>query len=133
MKQNDRMLYIREGNKSFNEGEIELAKKYFLKADYQSGLLRVADYYYYDKKLPLNALPLYLKCGSKDRIDEIYQRMAFALGKMLEKDKIQDSPKDVKPSADGVQKEITQSLDQGTVQDKPAQTASQDVKAPDSQ
>ncbi len=83
MTQKERMSLIREGNKLFNDRDIQLAQKYFLKADYQSGLLRVADYYFYDKQLPLNALPLYMKCGAKSKIEEIHQRMAFALEKIL--------------------------------------------------
>ncbi len=83
MTQKERAGLIREGNKLFNEGDKQLAQKYFLKADYQSGLLRVADYYFYDKQLPLNALPLYMKCGAKSKIEEIHQRMAFALEKIL--------------------------------------------------
>ncbi|MDH4127958.1 MAG: hypothetical protein OEV44_04340 [Spirochaetota bacterium] len=79
-----RLQLIREGNKFFNEKNVETAKQYFMKANYKDGMLRVADYFFYEKKLPLNALPLYMKCGSKERVDEIYKRMAFALGKLLQ-------------------------------------------------
>ncbi len=86
MTNQDRMFLIRKGNELFNDGKIETAKKYFIKANYQDGMLRVANYYFYEKKLPLNALPLYMKCGAKEKVSEIYQRMAFALGTMLSKD-----------------------------------------------
>ncbi len=87
MTSKDKMFFIRKGNELFNNGEVETAKKYFMRADYQDGILRVADHYFYEKRLPLNALPLYMKCGSKAKVDEIFQRMAFALGKMIGKDK----------------------------------------------
>lgn len=89
------MELIREGNRLFNEGKVEEAKNCFLKANYTGGLLRIADYLFYDMKRPLNALPLYMKCGSKDKIDEIYQRMAFALGKILEKDQAGNKKNDI--------------------------------------
>ena len=87
MTEKYRLNLIREGNQIFNDGDIALAQKYFMKANYKDGMLRVADHFYYDKKLPLNALPLYIKCGSKERVSEIYKRMAFALGKMIQQDK----------------------------------------------
>lgn len=89
------MELIREGNRLFNEGKIEEAKNCFLKANYTGGLLRVADYLFYDMKRPLNALPLYMKCNSKEKVDEIYQRMAFALGKLIKDDKNSNNKPDI--------------------------------------
>jgi hypothetical protein len=83
----DKMFFIRKGNELFNNGEVEVAKKYFMKANYHDGMLRVADHYFYKKRLPLNALPLYMKCGAKTKVDEIFERMAFALGRMIGDDK----------------------------------------------
>ncbi len=132
MTQKERTGLIREGNKLFNEGDKQSAQKCFLKADYQSGLLRVADYYFYDKQLPLNALPLYMKCGAKSKIEEIHQRMAFALGKILGEDKegeTQDENSIELSETDGkmtfestdkrVEKSITQSLEDRKVSDQP--------------
>ncbi|GMT49905.1 MAG: hypothetical protein IEMM0008_1444 [bacterium] len=132
MTQKERTGLIREGNKLFNEGDKQSAQKYFLKADYQSGLLRVADYYFYDKQLPLNALPLYMKCGAKSKIEEIHQRMAFALEKLLGNDKddeTQDENDIELTETDGkmtfqstenqVEKSITQALEETKASDHP--------------
>ncbi len=106
MKQSDRTNLIREGNKQFNEGNYVVAQKYFMQANYQDGLLRIADHYYYDERKPLNALPLYIKCGSKQRIDEIYKRMAFALGKLISQDK--ESPKDTPEKSQNPEQELNE-------------------------
>lgn len=76
----------RIGNELFNKGEVEKASKFFQAAQYRDGLTRVADYYFYDKKLPLVALGYYKMVKRQDKVDEIYERMMFALGKLLGKD-----------------------------------------------
>jgi hypothetical protein len=86
MKEKERIALIRQGNEYFNQGNIELAQKYFLKTNYHDGLQRIADYYFYEKKLPLNALPFYMKCSAKEKVAEIYQRIAFAMGKLIKQD-----------------------------------------------
>ena len=83
MEQKQRVELIRKGNELFNKGDIETAAKVFIKTAYKDGLTRVADYYFFDRKLPLNALPYYKMVNRKDKVDEIHARMLFALGKML--------------------------------------------------
>jgi hypothetical protein len=86
MNDKDRIQLIRAGNDLFNRGEIEKAAVIFEKTGYRDGLTRVADYYFFDKRLPLVALPYYRMVNRQDKVREIYERMFFALGKLLGKE-----------------------------------------------
>jgi hypothetical protein len=79
----EKILLVRRGNEFFNKGNINEAIKLFVKAGYRDGIMRVADYYYYDNKQPLVALKFYRMINRQDRIDEIYARMMFAFGRLL--------------------------------------------------
>jgi len=83
MKDEEKVALARKGNELFNNGNITEAIKFFVKAGYRDGITRVADYYYFDKKQPLIALKFYKMVNRKDRVDEIFARMMFALNKML--------------------------------------------------
>lgn len=83
MDQNERVLLIRKGNELYNQKKYDEAIKLFLKADYKDGIMRVADYYYYDMKQPLAALKFYRLINRKDRIDEINARIMYAFNRML--------------------------------------------------
>lgn len=83
MKDKEKVKLVRAGNEHFNNGNIAEAIKFFVKAGYRDGIMRVADYYYYDKKQPLIAFKFYKMINRKDRVDEIFARMMFALGKLL--------------------------------------------------
>ena len=83
MKDEEKVALARKGNEFFNNGNITEAIKFFVKAGYRDGIMRVADYYYFDKKQPLIALKFYKMINRKDRVDEIFARMMFALNKML--------------------------------------------------
>jgi len=83
MKDDEKAALARKGNEFFNNGNIAEAIKYFVKSGYRDGIMRVADYYYFDKKQPLVALKFYKMINRKDRIDEIFARMIFALNKLL--------------------------------------------------
>lgn len=87
MKDEEKVALARKGNEYFNSGNISEAIKYFVKANYRDGIMRVADYYYYDKKQPLIAFKFYKMINRKDRVDEIFARMMFALGKLLKSGK----------------------------------------------
>jgi hypothetical protein len=78
---------IREGNAAFNEGDYVKAKNLFLKTEYKDGLIRLGDYYMYEKRLPILAYGYYKKAGYQQKIDEIFQRMLMALSEWLGKDK----------------------------------------------
>lgn len=87
MDKKERISLIRKGNEYFNNGDIKNALEIFVKTKYKDGLTRVADYYFYDKKLPLMAVKIYKMAGKIDKVDEIYDRMIMALGQLLGKEK----------------------------------------------
>ena len=86
MDNDEKISLIRKGNELFNKGDIAGAAAIFVKTGYRDGLTRVADYYFFDKKLPLIALKFYRMVNRKDKVDEIFARMMFALGKLLKSD-----------------------------------------------
>jgi len=89
----DRSALIRKGNELFNtlknEWNYDTLKEVsecFVAADYQDGLLRLADWLYYDKRLPLLAMSYYKKVPTKlsqSRLNEITQRMILAIRHLL--------------------------------------------------
>lgn len=82
----ERAALIRKGNEHFNRGEIDSAEKIFRATGYRDGLTRIGDYFYYEKKLPLVALTYYRLVNHRQRIEEIFERMIFALGKLIRGD-----------------------------------------------
>lgn len=92
MDQKMRVECIRRGNEFFNNGDIDNAEKLFVKAEYRDGLTRIADYYFFDKKQPLVALRFYQMVKRDDKVKEIFERMAFAFGKLLGKKESADDP-----------------------------------------
>ncbi len=83
MDSQERAGLIRKGNDLFNQGKINEAMKLFIQTKYGDGIMRIADFYYYDKKQPLIALKFYRMINRRDRIEEIYSRMMFAFKKMI--------------------------------------------------
>lgn len=103
MNNEERVRLIRKGNELFNKGDITGAAAIFVKTGYRDGITRVADYYFFDKKLPLIALKFYKMVNHKERVDEIFARMVFALGKLLKS----DSPEGEEPvKGEGDQEEV---------------------------
>ena len=83
MDEKERIALIRKGNELFNKGEIESSVKIFLQTDYKDGIARVGDFYYYEKKQPLIAVKFYKKASMHDKVNEIYERMLYALGQWM--------------------------------------------------
>ncbi|MCR9142456.1 MAG: hypothetical protein NXI24_09410 [bacterium] len=81
---------IREGNRAFNEGDYPRARELFTQAEYKDGLIRIGDYYMYERRLPLLAYGYYKKAGDQKKIDDLHRRMIGALGTWLGKDKIRE-------------------------------------------
>ncbi len=79
----ERLVLIRKGNELFNKGDIEKAAKIFVTTSYKDGLIRVGDYYYFDKKNPLKALHFYIEAKYEKRIRELTERIASILKKWL--------------------------------------------------
>lgn len=88
MGSKDKYELIREGNAAFNDGDMRLARECFFAANYKDGLIRMGDYYMYDRKLPMLAFSYYKKAGHEQKIQEIYARMVMALGAWIGHDKI---------------------------------------------
>ncbi|MCG6139189.1 hypothetical protein [Leptospira mtsangambouensis] len=87
MDSKERAALIREANTAFNAGDIRKARELFLKTDYKDGLIRLGDHFMYDRKLPMLAFGYYKKAGRQDKVDEIFQRMVYALSVWLGRDK----------------------------------------------
>jgi hypothetical protein len=90
MDKKERIELIRKGNMLFNNGEIEKASIIFRKTGYRDGLTRIGDYYFYEKKQPLIALKYYKMVNKTEKVNEIFERMVFALGKWIGEDKVKD-------------------------------------------
>ncbi len=105
MDKEERVSLIRKGNELFNKGDITGAASIFVKTGYRDGITRVADYYFFDRKLPLIALKFYKMVNRKDKVDEIFDRMIFALGKLLKSDPV-DSGDSVVDNTDSEEVEV---------------------------
>ncbi|MDY6967487.1 MAG: hypothetical protein SVR08_02355 [Spirochaetota bacterium] len=90
MDKKERIALIRKGNEFFNNGNIQKAIEIFVKTNYKDGLTRIADFYYYDKKMPLIAFKFYKMANIRDKVDEIFERMILALGEWIGEDKLKD-------------------------------------------
>jgi hypothetical protein len=86
MNSKEKIALIRKGNELFNNGEIDNAIKIFAATGYKDGLARVGDYYY-EKKQPLIAVKFYKKAGMHSKVNEIFERMMYALGQLIGEDK----------------------------------------------
>lgn len=112
MDAKERVELIRRGNELFNNGEINKAAALFVKTGYRDGLTRIADYLFYDKRQPLYALKYYRMVNRQDKVQEIFERMAFALGKLLGKEaapkqqKVELPPLKVSPKLKIIAEEI---------------------------
>lgn len=88
MDAKQRAELIRLGNQAFNAENYPEAKKYFIQADYKDGLIRLGDYYMYERRLPLLAYSYYKKAGETGKIEDLQRRMIGAIGEWIGKDKI---------------------------------------------
>jgi hypothetical protein len=104
MNAKQRAALIRRGNELFNEKNYTEAEKIFVKTGYKDGLVRIGDYLYYEKRQPLAAYKYYRMTGSRNKINEIFERMIFAFKNILAgktkddlKDDIHLEPIDIHP------------------------------------
>jgi hypothetical protein len=84
----ERIDWIRQGNEAFNKQDYVRARECFVKADYGDGLIRLGDYYMYEKRLPLLAYGYYKKAGASDKVADLHRRMVSALGEWIGRDKL---------------------------------------------
>ena len=94
MDSKERAMLIREANTAFNDGDFPKARKLYLQTEYKDGLIRMGDYYMYERKLPVLAFGYYKKAGHTQKVEEIFQRMIWALGQWIGMDKIKVVHKD---------------------------------------
>lgn len=83
MDPKERAELIRKGNEMFNNGDIAGATNIFVQTGYGDGLTRLADFYYYDRREPLVALKFYRMVNCQEKINEIFERVVYALGRMM--------------------------------------------------
>jgi hypothetical protein len=83
----ERIALIRKGNELFNKGDYVNSLKIFLATDYKDGIIRVADYLYFDKQDKFSAVKLYKRAGHQKVIDEFAERAAQLISLLLSEDK----------------------------------------------
>ena len=83
LKPKERLLLIRKGNEIFNSGDVEKAARIFTTTAYKDGLIRVGDYYYFERKDILKALHYYIEAHYEKRIREVTERIAGVIKKWL--------------------------------------------------
>ena len=93
MDKETRSALIRKGNEAFNKGDMNTAAKIFKSAEYKDGLIRLGDYWYYDRKKPLVAVGYYSRAGEDKKKAEIFGRMVKALKHLMKTDEEDYKPK----------------------------------------
>ncbi len=86
MNEKERTELIRKGNAAFNEGNIEMAARIFKTTEYKDGLIRLGDYYYFEREQPLMAYGYYRKAGHAKMLDKLSEAFIFALKCWLSED-----------------------------------------------
>ena len=79
----ERLLLIRKGNEIFNRGDVDKAARIFTTTAYRDGLIRVGDYYYFEKKDALKALHYYLDAKYDRGVRTISERIATVVKRWL--------------------------------------------------
>lgn len=77
---------LRKGNQLFNEGRFFEAGKIFTTIGYKDGLIRLGDYFFFDKEMPLVAYGFYRNAGHAKMLDRIGDSFVFALECLLGKE-----------------------------------------------
>lgn len=88
---------MRRGNSLFNEGRYFEAGKIFSTIGYKTGLIRLGDFFYFDKEMPLVAYGFYRNANHKPMLDKIGDSFVFALKCLLSDDREAPSRPKVKP------------------------------------
>jgi hypothetical protein len=87
MDSEERAALIRRGNEFFNQSDYKSALKIFLATDYKDGIIRVADYLYFEKKDKISAIKLYKKANHHKVIDDFTEKAAALIRILLAEDK----------------------------------------------
>ncbi|MBI39754.1 MAG: hypothetical protein CMF59_09150 [Leptospiraceae bacterium] len=100
---------IRRGDSAFEDEDFHRAREFYTKADHKEGLIRIGDYYMYEKRLPLMAYGYYKKAGAQIKIDDLHRRMVGAFAQWIGPDKLKEdsleevyAPDEMEPDKDGM-------------------------------
>ena len=101
---------IRRGDAAFEEEDFHRAREFYTKADHKEGLIRIGDFYMFDRRLPLMAYGYYKKAGAQARVDDLHRRMIGAFAQWVGPEKIKDNSLEqvyapdelMKPDKDGM-------------------------------
>ncbi|HBS05485.1 MAG TPA: hypothetical protein DEA96_10995 [Leptospiraceae bacterium] len=100
---------IRRGDAAFEDEDFHRAREFYTKADHKEGLIRIGDFYMYEKRLPLMAYGYYKKAGAQIKIDDLHRRMVGAFAQWIGPDKLKDdsleevyAPEQMTPDKDGM-------------------------------
>ena len=117
---------MRKGNLLFNEGRYFEAGKIFSTIGYKTGLIRLGDFFYFDKEMPLVAYGFYRNANHKPMLDKIGDSFVFALKCLLADDNPAPA-RTVQRTDDEVKVRSANSPDAGTAT-PPAKTEALDNK-----
>ncbi len=70
---------VRMGNQLYNSGDIETAAQVYKATGYRDGLIRVGDYFYFEKQQPLRAYGYYRQANHEKMLNRISSGFVFAL------------------------------------------------------
>lgn len=86
MPEEKRIALIRKGNELFNKGQLDLAKKIFLTANYADGLVRLGDKLFEEKK-PLEAFRMYWIARHNRKRDAFIEKMSSIVKQWLHEER----------------------------------------------
>ncbi|MCB1137381.1 MAG: hypothetical protein KDK23_01445 [Leptospiraceae bacterium] len=81
---------IRRGDAAFDEEDFHRAREFYSRAGHNEGLIRIGDYYMYEKRLPLMAYGYYKKAGAQIKIDDLHRRMVGAFAQWIGPEKLKE-------------------------------------------
>ena len=81
-----KIALIRKGNEFYNQGNMEMAQKVFITANYADGLVRLGDHYFEHKK-PLEAFRMYWLAKNKKKINTFVEKIAGIIKKWIKEER----------------------------------------------
>jgi hypothetical protein len=93
MMPEERTSLIRQANQLFNEGNFREAAKIYIQTKYKDGLIRMGDFYYFEKNDLVSALKFYNYANYKKAMHTIIEKIVPVIRQWLN----QDGPETPKP------------------------------------
>lgn len=109
----------RKGNILFNEGKYFEAGKIFTLVGYKTGLIRLGDFFYFEKEMPLVAYGFYRNAKHQPMLEKIGDSFVFALKCLLSDDESSPRPKAQNTTEDQLKIRTANSPDAGLRSDQP--------------